>query len=242
MAVQESIGRCAICGSAFFRGTRLNRIYCSRYCYKRAWYLKRRGPVPERCCTVCSARIPRLTRQGTRKGARGDRRFCSRRCAKSADYRRHRVAISIRGKARKAAKRKPRIATCKGCTAPFQAKRVDSTFCTISCFWTWFRKTPKRRVDVRTTGRKREAIQRGASRAERVESAVVFERDGWRCQLCGAPTPASLRGTRSPLRPTIDHIVPLSRGGAHTYQNVQCACSRCNGQKAVRTKGQFRLF
>jgi 5-methylcytosine-specific restriction endonuclease McrA len=78
--------------------------------------------------------------------------------------------------------------------------------------------------------------------AEHIKSVDIFERDRWTCQLCHCSTPASLIGTRSRCRPTLDHIVPLSKGGSHTYQNVQCACSACNNRKSATIRGQFRLF
>ncbi len=238
MAASHPTARCAICGAAFTKTTSLH-IYCSKYCYKRAGYLVKRGPIPARGCAECGTRLPALTV----KGDRADRRYCSKRCIKAADYRRHRTVIRARQNARHAATHPRRPAICNGCGVRFLAKRVDSKFCSLVCFWSWFSKTPKRQADMRTTSRKREAIKRGASTAERVDAVVVFARDGWRCQLCGAETPKSKLGKRSePRAPTVDHIVPLSRGGAHSYRNVQCACLSCNLKKSARTKGQFRLF
>lgn len=50
----------------------------------------------------------------------------------------------------------------------------------------------------------------------------VFLRDGGVCQYCG-------RRAES-----IDHVVPRSRGGAHTWENVVAACGRCNAIKRDR--------
>lgn len=69
----------------------------------------------------------------------------------------------------------------------------------------------------------------------------ILERDGWRCQLCGVSTPKRLRGTRDDRAPELDHIVPLSVGGAHLPENVQCACRRCNQQKRAKARGQMKL-
>jgi len=47
----------------------------------------------------------------------------------------------------------------------------------------------------------------------------VFARDGNRCQYCGDRAES------------IDHVLPRSRGGSHTWDNVVAACRRCNSQK-----------
>ena len=51
---------------------------------------------------------------------------------------------------------------------------------------------------------------------------AVFARDGWVCQYCGAPAE------------NLDHVVPRSRGGTHTWENVVAACRRCNSRKENR--------
>ncbi|MCH7734918.1 MAG: HNH endonuclease [Chloroflexi bacterium] len=66
---------------------------------------------------------------------------------------------------------------------------------------------------------KRPFHQRRLSRKE------VFIRDRYRCQYCG----------RQIRKLTLDHVVPRSRGGAHSWQNVVSACSDCNHKKAGRT-------
>jgi hypothetical protein len=68
----------------------------------------------------------------------------------------------------------------------------------------------------------------------------VFNRDGWRCHLCGITTFEAKRGTFHPRAPELDHLVPISRGGAHAYANVACACRRCNRTK--RALGQLMFW
>jgi len=53
----------------------------------------------------------------------------------------------------------------------------------------------------------------------------VFQRDGHRCQYCGAMDE----------RLSIDHVIPRSRGGADTWENVTTACLPCNVRKGNRT-------
>jgi 5-methylcytosine-specific restriction endonuclease McrA len=55
----------------------------------------------------------------------------------------------------------------------------------------------------------------------------LFARDESRCQYCGAKFPSS--------ELSIDHIVPMSRGGGTDWTNVVCACTECNKQKGGRT-------
>src|SRR5579864_6871673 len=51
---------------------------------------------------------------------------------------------------------------------------------------------------------------------------AVFVRDGHRCQYCNAPAE------------NIDHVIPRSRGGGHTWDNVVAACRPCNARKMDR--------
>jgi len=70
----------------------------------------------------------------------------------------------------------------------------------------------------------------------------VMERDRYVCQLCGRKTRPDYNRYH-PLFPNLDHIVPLSKGGAHTKGNTQCLCRECNATKQSNGKGdQLRLF
>ena len=59
----------------------------------------------------------------------------------------------------------------------------------------------------------------------------VFIRDGYACQYCGH------RGGDL----TIDHIVPRSRGGEHSWENLVSACKACNHRKGGKTLAQARM-
>lgn len=90
--------------------------------------------------------------------------------------------------------------------------------------------------------RQREGKLRSSGYWHPVNPIVVFERDGWRCHLCGVKTPEHLRGTTDDRAPECDHIVPIAAGGAHTYENSACACRKCNHLKGAKPLGQLLLF
>lgn len=66
----------------------------------------------------------------------------------------------------------------------------------------------------------------------------VFERDGWMCKYC--PTQWKIYKhfpieifwmIDSKHRPTVDHVVPLCKGGSNKIENLVTACVVCNGKK-----------
>ena len=61
----------------------------------------------------------------------------------------------------------------------------------------------------------------------------VFERDGYTCQYCGRRLPEH--------RLSLDHVVPRSRGGRSTWDNLVVACVRCNDRKANRLLHEARM-
>lgn len=75
--------------------------------------------------------------------------------------------------------------------------------------------------------------------ADTIDPIKVFERDKWRCHLCGNRTPRRLRGTLESRAPELEHIVSLADGGTHTWGNVACSCRKCNQEKGAESRGQL---
>ncbi len=84
-------------------------------------------------------------------------------------------------------------------------------------------------------GNARRRTRQHSAPYEVVNRLEVFERDGWRCKLCGDPVDRGAK-PRSPMSATLDHVVPVALGGPHTAANVQCAHFRCNVRKGARPK------
>ena len=59
----------------------------------------------------------------------------------------------------------------------------------------------------------------------------VFIRDGYTCQYCG----------RQCHDLTIDHVVPRSRGGMHSWDNLVSACKPCNHRKGGKLPAEARM-
>lgn len=70
-----------------------------------------------------------------------------------------------------------------------------------------------------------------------VTNTVLFARDDYSCQYCGKHK-KELRGRQFLTR---DHIVPLSRGGDNTWENVVTSCSPCNNRKGDRLPREVGL-
>jgi 5-methylcytosine-specific restriction endonuclease McrA len=75
---------------------------------------------------------------------------------------------------------------------------------------------------------------------DRIPSAVVklnrrnlFARDQNHCQYCGKKFPSS--------ELSLDHVIPRSQGGTNTWENIVCACVRCNVRKGGRTPEQAHM-
>ena len=64
----------------------------------------------------------------------------------------------------------------------------------------------------------------------------LIKKDGKRCYLCGKLTDFNDKewGNYGPTYPTIDHIIPISKGGTNTWENVKVCCAKCNLSKGDR--------
>jgi len=61
----------------------------------------------------------------------------------------------------------------------------------------------------------------------------IYARDRNRCQYCGRHLPTS--------ELSLDHVVPRSRGGKNTWENIVCCCLKCNVRKGGRTPAEARM-
>lgn len=61
---------------------------------------------------------------------------------------------------------------------------------------------------------------------------TIYARDDWTCQICLEDVDADLVGTRSAWRPSIDHILPRSKGGSDEPSNLRLAHLWCNSVRS----------
>jgi DNA-directed RNA polymerase subunit M/transcription elongation factor TFIIS len=132
--------------------------------------------------------------------------------------------------------------TCVDCQIPIPQKRKGPVV--LRCATC---AVPQLRLRWKVYGQKHSHIRRARKLSRPVEkfgASEIFERDGWRCGICGAKIPRSLAHPH-PMSVSLDHKVPLSKGGAHTRSNCQAAHLRCNLRKrdaVAPLGGQIPLF
>lgn len=216
--------RCWECGNLFFPGRKLpseSGGIVKRYCSRR--------------CVDARRRRPGNLRRGAEVIAKRAAEFTAMNAAacKAVSAFACRVAIILRPCAICGGNRSGRRGgygdTCVPC-APEAKRRAREAY----------KRTDRWRAMRRAAKSRRRAIERGAA-AERFDPFEIFERDRWRCHICGEKTPQRLRGTYEDRAPELDHIIPLAAGGTHTRNNVACACRRCNLLKSDRPLGQLLL-
>ena len=84
-------------------------------------------------------------------------------------------------------------------------------------------------VQVPAVVRLRKAYRRHA-KPVKFSRVNIYARDAYRCQYCGAKCAID--------QLTYDHVIPRSRGGRTTWDNIVSCCYLCNAKKANRTPGE----
>jgi 5-methylcytosine-specific restriction endonuclease McrA len=186
----------------------------------------RDGPLSNAACEVCKAKI-----KGSHAGTAADGRIL---CKTHRD--------EARAQARKRRTKLSRAAhgtvghirwtsgQCRTCGNWYLSNNPTSVSCSDECV-----------VINRTEARKaaqhrRRARERNAFVAN-VRPADVFKADSYRCHICKKKTNPN-RVVPHPRAPTIDHLIPLAKGGTHEPMNCRTACFRCNSLKRDQGGGE----
>jgi 5-methylcytosine-specific restriction endonuclease McrA len=93
--------------------------------------------------------------------------------------------------------------------------------------------SPSRTFNLPSVIRLKSYIRPYFSMTVRLSRQNIFIRDQLTCQYCLKQI--------SEKRLTIDHVLPLSKGGRHEWTNVVAACSACNNRKGSRTPEQASM-
>ncbi len=93
---------------------------------------------------------------------------------------------------------------------------------------------------IKAKNRKRRALKYGIGHKPYTDT-YIFERDNWTCGICGERINRRLKYP-NPKSKSIDHIIPLVKGGADAPVNLQATHLRCNMKKNTNSGGQLRLI
>lgn len=243
--------KCRACGCAVTRVRRVgsngrktairgqkadSRSYCSRQCkfdQKRAVSAFRKAcQFIERVIHITIAGVP-LCHVCGESVPRGRSHTCCKECAIEANRRHWRERYERLRGVRLRPLGEPR--QCRLCDRKIAATNVNGRGRSVCDECNTYRSDFKSR-----------ARKYGVPYAE-FEKRDVFARDAWRCQLCRRAVLKKAKRNKitrrlHPRTASLDHIVPMSKGGPHVESNVQCACLECNVKKHARMIGQRRLF
>lgn len=163
------------------------------------------GILPVIACGYCKVDFPQ---------SRIGRLYCSEQCVRSQ-------ASRTRRERRDAAIPLPR--PCGRCGKEFtpSPNNIGAGFCSKAC--------------SQPEHKRRRRARLAAATVEPVNEFVVYERDGWICQICMQPIDRT-QHYPEPLSPSLDHRVPLALGGEHSYRNCQASHYLCNASKGHRTE------
>ncbi|MBF8189116.1 HNH endonuclease [Nonomuraea sp. K274] len=135
---------------------------------------------------------------------------------------------------------------CAECGDPTIYVGVPKKYCSDECSKTVhnrralkrilnkYHSNPAYRDEVLARAHARRADKLGLGSAKVVLSHLI-ERDEKVCGICSA----LVVDTTGPMKPSIDHIIPLSRGGEHSMTNVQLSHYRCNLSKNNKLESEM---
>lgn len=203
---------------------------CSQECGWRLAAQRRASEPPSRNCDLCGQEFSTRDRR---------QRYCGKRCRDEQQRLDRTVAWPAR-----------RIwhVTCAECGRLFIGRRSGLEACgdaecrrkhNLRKIKRRYREDPEFRDRVISKAHNRHARKLGIGNITSPAALInyLMQRDHGRCGICRKP----IRAKAGPRRPSIDHIIPLSRGGEHALENLQAAHYDCNLSKGNRGGGQVLL-
>lgn len=228
--------KCKLCGKEF-TPEHWRRLYCSEECSAQAkrindlrWWRKAHNyePPGKKVCSVCGAEfVPKTATQEA----------CSRECC-SRLRNIKKYCNGLTGEAREEYKRQRREAnakppkvstwftgTCKVCGKEFRTLNPKQVTCSKEC---------SKKLKY---ARKQHRIPKEQTIDKDITLEALYRRDSGVCYLCGGLCDWNDRDAENNIvgdsYPSIDHVIPVARGGLHAWNNVRLAHFKCNWEKGA---------
>ena len=217
---------CEWCGKVFVATNGHHHRFCSRTCFGKERSSRKIPKKPKekskKTCERCgSIFVTSLSSQ----------KYCSRQCCNEENKRQHREQW--------AKDYIPKTYICKECGTAFTTEcgNTHSVFCCLSCADKNARRIEHksaRHKEYMRGARLRRDRQIAEAFVEKVSYEEIFRRDSGICRICGLPVLKDKHLDQN-WSGSIDHIVPISKGGEHSMSNCQLAHRICNSLKCQET-------
>lgn len=247
-AIKDEIEKECICCGKKFLGKRINK-YCSEQCYKRQGkrnQRRKKGIEPRNYREFKVVSCPYCSKEFQQNRARLT--YCSKECARKANgelY--HALAEPRRLEREKHRKlkiaKKGLIKDCGSVNKQISSmeRRIELTKNCIICGKKFIAKSnnnsccSKKCSDKNANRQKEKRLYKNGKPDLTINLNALYIRDNGFCQICGKHIDFNC-DPNSDFYPSIDHIIPIAKGGLHKWDNVQLACRKCNYLKGDNLK------
>lgn len=234
---------CVICGKEFIHRSGKKNLCCSSACAVEYTRRARTKPKEYKICQFCGRTFEvkrrdlqniycshecQIGEKKARKVILDEEKRANKRAAAAERARQaerpaaiNQVKNTIKRILKEKQKDINRTSECPECGKIFEAERASNSgkqYCSEGCR----RKHDNRRRDRR--------LEKCSVVDWSITLTKLYQRDHGFCQLCGEPVDFNA-DPNSDEYPSIDHIIPISKGGDHTWENVQLAHRGCNTKK-----------
>ena len=235
---QETPATCKECGKEFIR-----KYGNERFCSDECRYKSIRQSAARSFKKLYVPKPPKFTACASCGTETNGQKYCSPHCRATEQYKRdkarefgtwenyeqHKAETEEqkrreREERREREKKKPILKTCIVCGAEFSTLNPKQTTCSKEC------------AKKRDYARKQNRIPKKQMIDNDITLEALYRRDSGVCYLCGGLCDWNDKDKEKNIcggsYPSIDHIIPISRGGFHAWGNVRLAHLSCNIQKS----------
>lgn len=208
--------QCEVCGTEY-RYTYSRQRTCGRLCGAILRVRELPPKPPRQPRAPVEKQIP-CKNCGTEFTCTRTRKFCTERCA-DIWHNKQRSTLEV-GEL-----------TCAECKQTFTQRQGQRGRGRVYCSRKCGKRAARRTSPSYQARNHRQRARRAGVTYTPINAWLIYVRDKWMCGICKQPISKAAMHP-DPMSPSLDHIVPFSKGGAHTESNVQASHLICNSLKS----------